>query len=172
MSIFNPWGELRALKARLAAEEEAYRVEEVQQQAYLDDLEKKNFSLRIDNERLSRDLKDLISNNGHRAIELERKLSQAAAETHKLTKALKSRDRMIDRRDAEIRELERALSASERKHRDALREFEGLKAVKVKFISQNLEVIALKQQVEALQDKLAGSVRRDPKTGRLLPKGK
>lgn len=172
MSIFNPWGELRALKARLAAEEEAYRVEEAQQQAYLDDLEKKNFNLRIDNERLSRDLKDLISNNGHRAIELESKLSQAAAETHKLTKALKSRDRMIDRRDAEIRELERALTASERKHRDALREFEGLKAVKVKFMSQNLEVIALKQQVEALKDKLAGSVRRDPKTGRLLPKGK
>ena len=172
MSIFNPWGELRALKARLAAEEEAYRVEEAQQQAYLDDLEKKNFNLRIDNERLSRDLKDLISNNGRRAIELERKLSQAAAETHKLTKQLKSRDRMIERRDAEIRELERALSASERKHRDALREFEGLKAVKVKFMSQNLEVIALKQQVEALKDKLAGSVRRDPKTGRLLPKGK
>ena len=172
MSIFNPWGELRALKARLAAEEEAYRVEEAQQQAYLDDLEKKNFNLRIDNERLSRDLKDLISNNGRRAIELERKLSQAAAELHKLTKTLKSRDRMIERRDAEIRELERALTASERKHRDALREFEGLKAVKVKFISQNLEVIALKQQVDALKDKLAGSVRRDPKTGRLLPKGK
>lgn len=172
MSIFNPWGELRALKARLAAEEEAYRVEEAQQQAYLDDLEKKNFSLRIDNERLSRDLKDLISNNGRRAIELERKLSQTAAETHKLTKQLKSRARMIERRDAEIRELERALTASERKHRDALREFEGLKAVKVKFMSQNLEVIALKQQVEALKDKLAGSVRRDPKTGRLLPKGK
>ena len=172
MSIFNPWGELRALKARLAAEEEAYRVEEAQQQAYLDDLEKKNFNLRIDNERLSRDLKDLISNNGRRAIELERKLSQTAAETHKLTKQLKSRARMIERRDAEIRELERALTASERKHRDALREFEGLKAVKVKFMSQNLEVIALKQQVEALQDKLAGSVRRDPKTGRLLPKGK
>ena len=33
MSIFNPWGELRALKARLAAEEEAYRIEEAQQQA-------------------------------------------------------------------------------------------------------------------------------------------
>lgn len=32
MSIFNPWGELRALKARLANEEQAYLVEEAEQQ--------------------------------------------------------------------------------------------------------------------------------------------
>lgn len=32
MSIFNPWGEIRKLKAQLAAGYEAYRVEEDQQQ--------------------------------------------------------------------------------------------------------------------------------------------
>lgn len=32
MSIFNPWGELRRLKARLASEEQAYIVEETAQQ--------------------------------------------------------------------------------------------------------------------------------------------
>lgn len=63
MSIFNPWGELRALKARLAAEEEAYRVEEAQQQAEwarkdarLLELERSNATLRRNNEKLRSDL--------------------------------------------------------------------------------------------------------------------
>ena len=63
MSIFNPWGELRALKARLAAEEEAYRVEEEMQQAAwaakqqrILELERSNASLRRNNEKLRSDL--------------------------------------------------------------------------------------------------------------------
>ncbi len=33
MSIFNPWGEIRRLKAQLEAGYETYRIEETQQQA-------------------------------------------------------------------------------------------------------------------------------------------
>ena len=63
MSIFNPWGELRALKDRLAAEEEAYRVEEEMQQAAwaakqqrILELERSNATLRRNNEKLRSDL--------------------------------------------------------------------------------------------------------------------
>jgi response regulator RpfG family c-di-GMP phosphodiesterase len=73
MSIFNPWGELRALKARLAAEEEAYRVEEAQQQAewakktaMMQELERANATLRREQERLR-----------NRITELNEKLAQA-----------------------------------------------------------------------------------------------
>lgn len=66
MSIFNPWGELRALKARLAAEEEAYRIEEAQQQAewaqkdaLLGELQRANATLRRDNESLRETIKRL-----------------------------------------------------------------------------------------------------------------
>ncbi len=73
MSIFNPWGELRALKARLAAEEEAYRVEEAQQQAewakktaMMQELERANATLRREQERLR-----------NRITELNEKLAKA-----------------------------------------------------------------------------------------------
>lgn len=73
MSIFNPWGELRALKARLAAEEEAYRVEEAQQQAewakktaMMQELERANATLRREQERLR-----------NRIAELNEKLAKA-----------------------------------------------------------------------------------------------
>ena len=66
MSIFNPWGELRALKARLAAEEEAYLIEEAQQQAewaqkdaLLGELQRANATLRRDNESLRETIKRL-----------------------------------------------------------------------------------------------------------------
>lgn len=73
MSIFNPWGELRALKARLAAEEEAYRVEEAQQQAewakktaMMQELERANATLRREQEMLR-----------NRITELNEKLAKA-----------------------------------------------------------------------------------------------
>ena len=73
MSIFNPWGELRALKARLAAEEEAYRIEEAQQQAdwakktaMMQELERANATLRREQERLR-----------NRITELNEKLAKA-----------------------------------------------------------------------------------------------
>jgi response regulator RpfG family c-di-GMP phosphodiesterase len=53
MSIFNPWAEVRKLKAQLEAGYETYRVEETQQQAewaekavLLEELEHKNARLR------------------------------------------------------------------------------------------------------------------------------
>ena len=68
MSIFNPWGELRALKARLAAEEEAYLVEEAQQQAEwakkdarLLELERANATLRREQEALRNRITDVVN---------------------------------------------------------------------------------------------------------------
>jgi response regulator RpfG family c-di-GMP phosphodiesterase len=73
MSIFNPWGELRALKARLAAEEEAYLIEEAQQQAewakkdaMLGELQRANATLRREQEQLR-----------NRITELNEKLTKA-----------------------------------------------------------------------------------------------
>ncbi len=73
MSIFNPWGELRALKARLAAEEEAYSVEEEMQQAdwakktaMMQELERANATLRREQEMLR-----------NRITELNEKLAKA-----------------------------------------------------------------------------------------------
>jgi response regulator RpfG family c-di-GMP phosphodiesterase len=73
MSIFNPWGELRALKARLAAEEEAYLIEEAQQQAewakkdaMLGELQRANATLRREQEQLR-----------NRITELNEKLAKA-----------------------------------------------------------------------------------------------
>lgn len=40
MSIFNPWGELRALKQRLAAEEAAYVTEETEQQKLMESMKR------------------------------------------------------------------------------------------------------------------------------------
>lgn len=80
MSIFNPWGELRALKARLAAEEEAYRIEEAQQQAewakktaMMQELERANATLRRENEELRRERQTLHA----RILNLLTKLDKA-----------------------------------------------------------------------------------------------
>jgi len=131
MSIFNPWGELRALKARLAAEEEAYLIEEAQQQAdwakkdaLLGELDRKNATLRRANEKLRGQLK-----TADKRIDYLEKLAAKnsglyAAETHrsaKIAKTLKEQDELVI----------------------------------------------------MLHEKLAASIQRDPKTGRLLPrKGK
>lgn len=105
MSIFNPWGELRALKARLAAEEEAYRVEEEMQQTAwaakqqrILELERSSASLRRNNEKLRDQLK-----KAHERIDYLYALSQKnsslyATETHrnaKLAATLKEQDALI-----------------------------------------------------------------------------
>lgn len=105
MSIFNPWGELRALKARLAAEEEAYRVEEEMQRAAWDakqqrilELERSSATLRRNNEKLRDQLK-----KAHERIDYLYALSQKnsslyAAETHrnaKLAATLKEQDALV-----------------------------------------------------------------------------
>ena len=60
MSIFNPWGEIRRLKAQLEAGYETYRIEETQQQAdwakkeaRLIELERENADLRHNRQALN-----------------------------------------------------------------------------------------------------------------------
>lgn len=131
MSIFNPWGELRAIKARLAAEEEAYRVEEAQQQAewaqkdvLLGELDRKNATLRRANEKLRGQLKTADKRLDYLEKLAAKNSSLYAQETHrsaKIAKTLKEQDELVI----------------------------------------------------MLHEKLAASIQRDPKTGRLLPrKGK
>ena len=194
MSIFNPWGELRALKARLAAEEEAYRVEEAQQQAEwarkdarLLELERSNAVLRRDNEDLRRELKETVSRGANNNIGLEHKLSDMTAQRNKANNALKRKDRALERREAEVRLLKDELRGAERKvdrvKRDTQTEIEQLKAIRVRYMSQNVEIVSLKQQVEALiplrdenrklKAELAKAIDpRDPKTGRFVKKEK
>ena len=179
MSIFNPWGELRALKARLAAEEEAYRVEEAQQQAEwakknarLLELERTNAVLRRDSEELRRELKEAVSRGANNNVELERKLSEMTEQRNRANNALKRKDRVVQRREADIKELELDLREMDRKMRRAEQEAAQLKDIKVKFMNQGYELIAVKQQVDALKDKLANAILRDPQTGRLIPRKK
>ncbi len=190
MSIFNPWGELRALKARLAAEEEAYRVEEAQQQAEwtkknarLLELERTNAVLRRDSEELRRELKEAVSRGADNNVELERKLSEMTEQRNRANNALKRKDRVVQRREADIKELELDLREMDRKMRRAEQEAAQLKDIKVKFMNQGYELIAAKQQIEALtalkdenrklKADLAKAVDpRDPKTGRFVKKEK
>ena len=105
MSIFNPWGELRALKARLAAEEEAYVLEEAQQQAdwskkeaLLLELERKNATLRCSNERLRDQLKKANDRIEYLYKLSEKNSSLYATETHrsaKLAATLKEQDALV-----------------------------------------------------------------------------
>ena len=112
MSIFNPWGELRALKARLAAEEEAYLIEEAQQQAdrakkdalmlRLDammlELERKNATLRRANEKLRDQLKKANDRIEYLYKLSEKNSSLYATETHrsaKLAATLKEQDALV-----------------------------------------------------------------------------
>lgn len=131
MSIFNPWGELRAIKARLAAEEEAYLIEEAQQQAdwakkdaLLGELDRKNATLRRANEKLRGQLKEADKRIDYLEKLAAKNSSLYAQETHrsaKIAKTLKEQDELVI----------------------------------------------------MLHEKLAASIQRDPKTGRLLPrKGK
>jgi len=130
MSIFNPWGELRAIKARLAAEEEAYLIEEAQQQAdwakkdaLLGALDRKNATLRRANEKLRGQLKTADKRIDYLEKLAAKNSNLYAQETHrsaKIAKTLKEQDELVI----------------------------------------------------MLHEKLAASIQRDPKTGRLLPKGK
>ena len=68
MSIFNPWAEVRRLKAQLEAGHETYRVEETQQQAdwakkeaRLLELERDNANLRRERQTLNARILDLLT---------------------------------------------------------------------------------------------------------------
>lgn len=105
MSIFNPWGELRALKARLAAEEEAYRVEEEMQQAAwaakqqrILELERSNATLRRNNEKLRSDLSKAKERISFLDGVASKNSSLYASETHrsaKLAATIKDQDALI-----------------------------------------------------------------------------
>lgn len=105
MSIFNPWGELRALKARLAAEEEAYRVEEEMQQAAwaakqqrILELERSNATLRRNNEKLRSDLSKAKERISFLDGVASKNSSLYAQETHrsaKLAATIKDQDALI-----------------------------------------------------------------------------
>jgi chromosome segregation ATPase len=68
MSIFNPWGEIRRLKAQLEAGYETYRIEETQQQAEwaqkgarLLELERENADLRRNRQALNARILQLLT---------------------------------------------------------------------------------------------------------------
>lgn len=183
MSIFNPWAEVRKLKAQLEAGYETYRVEETQQQAewakkavLLEELERDNAALR-------RELKQAVIRGSNNNFELERKLGEMTAQRNKANNAIKRKDRVILRREGYTKELELYVREIERKMCAAVQEIDQLKSIKVNFINQSFDVVALKQQVEALtalkeenrklEADLAQAVDpRDAKTGRFTKKAK
>jgi predicted RNase H-like nuclease (RuvC/YqgF family) len=112
MSIFNPWGEIRRLKAQLEAGYETYRIEETQQQAdwaekavLLEELKHKNAILRGTNTRLRRankKMRERLKEAKRRSEYLHdvatKHSSLYAEETHrnaKLTKTLQEQDALV-----------------------------------------------------------------------------
>jgi chromosome segregation ATPase len=183
MSIFNPWGEIRRLKAQLEAGYETYRIEETQQQA---DWAKK----------------------GARLIELEREnadllcelavLSDPAKKISKLESNLKRRAGVVERRNNEIKSLKRMLRELREKyqttfavHGEAANNMGKLKILCTNLKVENYELKkkearllelerenadlrrnrqALNARILQLLNQLDTAVLRDPKTGRLLPR--
>jgi predicted RNase H-like nuclease (RuvC/YqgF family) len=112
MSIFNPWAEVRKLKAQLEAGYETYRVEETQQQAewaektvLLEELKRKNAYLRGTNttqRRANKKMRERLKEANRRVEYLhnlaEKNSSRYAEETHrsaKMAKALKEQDALV-----------------------------------------------------------------------------
>jgi DNA repair exonuclease SbcCD ATPase subunit len=183
MSIFNPWAEVRKLKAQLEAGYETYRIEETQQQAEWAKKGARLLELERDNADLRLGLKETIGRGADRNSVLELKLSEMTAQRNKANNAIKRKDRVIQRREADIKELELDVREIERKMCAAVQEIDQLKSIKVNFINQSFDVVALKQQVEALtalkeenrklKEQLAQAVDpRDPETGRFTKKAK
>jgi DNA repair exonuclease SbcCD ATPase subunit len=152
MSIFNPWGEIRRLKAQLEAGYETYRIEETQQQA---DWAKKDILLKAlgrENEKLRRELSSL---------------SGAAKKISKLESNLKRRAGVVERRNNEIKSLKRMLRELREKYQTtfAVRGEAANNIGLLKILCTNLKV-----ENYELKKKLAASIQRDPKTGRLMPR--
>ena len=170
MSIFNPWGELRALKARLAAEEQAYRIEEAEQQRERDikdnrllELERINAILRRDNEDLRRELKEAVSRGVDLRNGVEQQLAAMTAERNKADNALKRNKKAL----AKFENLENMLGREEGKNQVLRNQLElareEVAALRNKLLNQD-------KLVMDMHAKLTGAVLRDPKTGRLLPR--
>ena len=159
MSIFNPWGEIRRLKAQLEAGYETYRIEETQQQAdwakkdiLLSKLKEANVKLHNENVKLRRELSSL---------------SGAAKKISKLESNLKRRAGVVERRNNEIKSLKRMLRELREKYQTtfAVRGEAANNMGLLKILCTNLKV-----ENYELKKQLAASIQRDPKTGRLMPR--
>jgi DNA repair exonuclease SbcCD ATPase subunit len=153
MSIFNPWGEIRRLKAQLEAGYETYRIEETQQQA---DWAKKDILLKAlgrENEKLRRELSSL---------------SGAAKKISKLESNLKRRAGVVERRNNEIKSLKRMLRELREKYHTVYGNHgeASYNMGKLKVLCTNLKV-----ENHELKKQLAQAVDpRDAKTGRFTKK--
>jgi DNA repair exonuclease SbcCD ATPase subunit len=152
MSIFNPWGEIRRLKAQLEAGYETYRIEETQQQADWAKKEARLLELERENEKLRRELSSL---------------SGPAKKISKLESNLKRRAGVVERRNNEIKSLKRMLRELREKYQTtfAVHGEAANNMGKLKILCTNLKV-----ENYELKKKLAASIQRDPKTGRLMPR--
>jgi DNA repair exonuclease SbcCD ATPase subunit len=154
MSIFNPWAEVRKLKAQLEAGYETYRVEETQQQA---EWAKKSIlleELKRDNAALRRELSNL---------------SAPAKKISRLESNLKRRAGVVERRNNEIKSLKRMLRELREKYNTtfAVRGEAANNMGLLKILCTNLKV-----ENYELKKQLAASIQRDPKTGRLITRKK
>lgn len=109
MSIFNPWAEVRRLKAQLEAGYETYRVEETQQQAewakkavLLEELERINTILRRENYDMLKRVAELKKKEA-RLLKLER-------DNFDLITELAVRGHVIEQRNNDIKSLKEQLA--------------------------------------------------------------
>lgn len=152
MSIFNPWGEIRRLKAQLEAGYETYRIEETQQQAEwaqkgarLLELERENADLRCE--------LAVLSDPANTIKKLERKLKGCAVVVARRNDEIKALKRML-------REIREKYHTTFGNHGEASHNLGRLKILCTNLKVENYE----------LKKKLAASIQRDPKTGRLMPR--
>ncbi|MCH9838337.1 hypothetical protein K0U83_21935 [bacterium] len=154
MSIFNPWAEVRRLKAQLEAGYETYRVEETQQQAEWAEKAVLLEELKRDNAALRRELSNL---------------SAPAKKISRLESNLKRRAGVVERRNNEIKSLKRMLRELREKYNTtfAVRGEAANNMGLLKILCTNLKV-----ENYELKKQLAASIQRDPKTGRLITRKK
>jgi DNA repair exonuclease SbcCD ATPase subunit len=155
MSIFNPWAEVRKLKAQLEAGYETYRVEETQQQAEWAEKDIMLKALGRENQRLRRELSNL---------------SGPAKKISRLESNLKRRAGVVERRNDEIKSLKRMLRELREKYHTtfAVRGEAANNMGLLKILCTNLKVenYELKKQLAQAVDP------RDPETGRFTKKAK
>lgn len=155
MSIFNPWAEVRKLKAQLEAGYETYRIEETQQQAEWAEKDIMLKALGRENQRLRRELSNL---------------SGPAKKISRLESNLKRRAGVVERRNDEIKSLKRMLRELREKYHTtfAVRGEAANNMGLLKILCTNLKV-----ENYELKKKLAEAVDpRDPETGRFTKKAK
>ena len=155
MSIFNPWAEVRKLKAQLEAGYETYRIEETQQQAEWAKKGARLLELERDNAALRRELSSL---------------SGAAKKISRLESNLKRRAGVVERRNNDIKSLKRMLRELREKYQTtfAVRGEAANNMGLLKILCTNLKV-----ENHELKKQLAQAVDpRDPETGRFTKKAK